>query len=171
VAQRISVQGFESFHFDRQFAAVIIPTNTFAMLATQDAQIRTLQNIRRQLAPGGRLLLDLRLGGIGDIAEEPEEIQGRWHVWRHPETLQPIRQRIISRRDFNQQLTLDHCYIEYAGTAEDFPMTGRWIFKEEFQLLLRLGGFARWEVFGTPERDPLELGLREAQSYWIAYIE
>lgn len=169
IGRRISVQAFTSFYYDLPFGAIIIPTNTFGMLTTQEAQIRTLQNIRAHLAPGGRLLLDLRLAGIGDIAGEGEEIQGRWHTWVHPETGRPIRQRIVSRRDFNHQQTLDRCYIEYDGVCEDFPMTGRWIFKEEFQLLLRLAGFSRWEVYGTPEGDPLELGLEEAQSYWIAY--
>ena len=48
-------------------------------------------------------------------------------------------------------------------------MTGRWIFKDEFQLLLRLGGFSRWECYGTPERDTLEVGLDDVHSYWIAY--
>ena len=169
IADRLSVQDFGTFHYDREFAAIIIPTNTFEMLTTQDAQIQALQNIRRHLAPSGRLLLDLRLAGIGDIAGEDTVIEGRWYTWIHPETGRPIRQRIVGWRDFNAQLTFDRCYIEYDGESEDFPMNGRWLFKEEFQLLLRLGGFAHWEVYGTPAGDPLELGLEEAQSYWIAY--
>jgi hypothetical protein len=48
-------------------------------------------------------------------------------------------------------------------------MAGRWIFKEEFQLLLRLTGFERWECFGTPDRAPLVLGLEETSSYWIVH--
>ena len=169
IERRLSVQDFETFRYEREFAAAIVPTNTFEMLTTQDAQIRTLQNIRRHLAPSGRLLLDLRLAGIGDIAGEDAVIEGRWYTWIHPETGRPIRQRIVGWRDFNSQLTFDRCYIEYDGESEDFPMNGRWLFKEEFQLLLRLGGFARWEVYGAPAGDPLELGLDEAQSYWIAY--
>ncbi|MFN8467618.1 MAG: class I SAM-dependent methyltransferase [Caldilineaceae bacterium] len=171
IERRLSVQDFETFHYDQKFAAIIIPTNAFEMLTTQDAQIRTLQNIRRHLAPSGRLLLDLRLAGIGDIAGEDEVVQGRWYTWVHPETGRPIRQRMDGRRDFNDQRTFDRCYIEYDGESEDFPINGRWLFKEEFQLLLRLGGFARWEVYGTPYGDPLELGLEEALSYWIAYSD
>jgi hypothetical protein len=75
----------------------------------------------------------------------------------------------VGRYDFNRQLVLDHCYIEYEGQAEDFPMTSRWIFKDELQLLLRLAGFERWETFGTPEGTPLELGQDGTRSYWIAY--
>jgi hypothetical protein len=139
------------------------------MLTTQAAQIRTLRNIYDHLAPSGKFLLDFRLAGLRDIAEEPEEIQGRWHTWIHPETGRPIRQRIVGRRDFNQQLVLDRCFIEYEGESEEFPMTARWLFKEEFQLLLRLAGFERWECYGTPEGGRLDIGLEEIQSYWIAY--
>jgi hypothetical protein len=46
-------------------------------------------------------------------------------------------------------------------------MTARWIFKEEFVLLLRLAGFARWAYFSTPEGDQLDLGPNQQQSYWI----
>jgi hypothetical protein len=41
------------------------------------------------------------------------------------------------------------------------------MFKEEFQLLLRLAGFARWAYFGSPTGGQLDLGVDEQQSYWI----
>lgn len=163
---RLSVQAMETFRYDQRFDAIIIPTHTFSMLATQDAQIQTLRNIRAHLAPSGRLLLDFRLPSLSRIAEEPTVVEGRWHEWVHPESGEPIRQRIVGRRDFNHQLVLDQCFIEYGDESENFPMTSRWIFKEEFQLLLRLAGFERWECFGTPEGGPLEVGLEETQSYW-----
>jgi SAM-dependent methyltransferase len=169
IDSRISVQEFESFRYDQRFAAITIPTNTFLMLTTQAAQIRTLQNIYAHLAPAGKFLLDLRLAGMRGFVEGPAEVQGRWHTWTHPETGRPIRQRVDGRFDFNNQLTLDRCFIEYEEESAEFPMTGRWIFKDEFQLLLRLAGFDHWEFFGTPERDPLEIGLEEIHSYWIAY--
>jgi SAM-dependent methyltransferase len=166
---RISVQEFESFRYEQRFAAITIPTNTFQMLITQEAQIRTLQNINAHLAPDGKLLLDFRLAGMRNLVESPVEIQGRWHIWTHPELGRPIRQRIVGRHDFNHQLILDRCFIEYEEESDEFPMTSRWIFKDEFQLLLRLAGFKHWEYFGTPERDPLEIRLEEIRSYWIVY--
>ncbi len=169
IASRISIQDFESFHYDRQFAAILIPSNSFGMLTSQAAQIRTLRNIYAHLAPGGRLLMDLRLAGVRDLAQTPEVVEGQWYTWTHPESGRPIRQRLVGRYDFDRQLSLDQCYIQYDGQAEDFPMTGRWIFKEEFQLLLRLGGFEHWECFGTPDGGPLHSGLEESFSYWIAY--
>jgi SAM-dependent methyltransferase len=169
IERRLSVQDFESFRYGQMFEAIIIPTNAFLMLTTQEAQIKALQNIYAHLAPKGRLLLDLRLAGIRGLAEGSGEGPGQWHSWTHPETGRPIRQRVDGRYDFNHQLILDRCFIEYEGQSEVLPMTGRWIFKAEFQLLLRLAGFAQWESFSTPDRDPLEIGRDETQSYWVVY--
>jgi SAM-dependent methyltransferase len=167
ITDRISVQDFESFSYPQRFDAIIIPTHTFSVLTTQAAQIRTLQNIYAHLAPEGRLLLNIRLVSLRGLVEAPAIQQGRWHTWTHPKTGWPIRQRRDGRLDFNNQLVLDRCFIEYEGQQEEFPMSERWIFKDEFQLLLRLAGFKRWECFSTPERDLLEIGLEETQSYWI----
>jgi SAM-dependent methyltransferase len=167
IADRISIQDLESFHYGQRFDAILIPTNSFGMLVTQEAQIRALRNIYDHLAPGGKLLLDLRLAGVRDLAEMPEIVEGNWYTWIHPETGLPIRQRLIGRSDFNQQMILDRCFIEYEGQTEEFPMTGRWIFKEEFQLLLRLAGFKKWKCLGDVEVD-LVIGREEAFSYWIA---
>jgi len=169
IDRRISVQDFESFSYKQMFEAIIIPTNAFLMLTTQEAQIKALKNIYDHLAPEGRLFLDLRLAGMRDLVEGSGEGQGHWHMWTHPETGGPIRQRVDGRVDFNQQLILDRCFIEYEGQLEDFPMTGRWIFKAEFQLLLRLAGFEQWESFSTPDRDLLEIRPEETQSYWVVY--
>jgi SAM-dependent methyltransferase len=168
ISDRISVQYLESFRYERRFGAILIPTNSFRMLATQEAQIRALRNIFAHLAPGGKLLLDLRLAGMRDLVEAPEVVEGNWYPWTHPETGRPIRQRLVGRSDFNHQQILDRCFIEYEGQVEEFSMTSRWIFKDEFQLLLRLAGFEHWESSGTPEGDPLVVGLDETFSYWIA---
>ena len=167
VSHRLTVQDFENFHYDEQFAAIIIATNSFGMLTTQEAQIRALRNMYAHLVPGGKLLLDLRLAGIRSLFENSGTVEGQWYTWTHPETGRPIRQRVVGNMDPHNQLILDHCFIEYEGQAEDFPMTGRWIFKDEFQLLLRVAGFERWECYATPELDPLQTGLEETFSYWI----
>jgi len=169
IDRRISVQSFETFRYDRRFEAVIIPTNAFGHLTTQEVQIQTLQNIAAHLAPGGRLLLDITLLGMRGLVESPPVVEGQWYTWTHPETGLPIRQRVVGRYDFNNRLTLDQCTIEYEGQQYEFPMTGRWILKDEFQLLLRVAGFNRWECFGSPERDPLIIGLDDIHSYWVAY--
>ena len=110
---------------DQRFAAILIPTNTFSMLPTQEAQIRTLRTIHAHLAPTGKLLLDLRLAGVRDV--EGQATEGRWHIWTHPETGRPIRQRVDGQIDFTNQRILDRCFIEYDHESVEFPMTARWI--------------------------------------------
>lgn len=169
VDYRLSVQDLESFRYEKIFDAITIPSNTFSMLTTQDAQIKALKNIHAHLAINGNLFLDLRIVGMRELVDGDVATQGSWHTWRHPETGHPIRQRVDGQVDFNNQQTLDRCIIEYEGQREEFPMTGRWIFKEEFQLLLRLGGFDHWESFRNAERDPLEVGVEGTHSYWIVH--
>lgn len=169
IDDRVSVQTLESFRYEKVFDAIIIPSNTFVMLTTQDDQNKTLKNIYDHLARDGKFLLDLRLIGVRELVEHSIGIQGNWYTWTHPETGQPIRQRVDGLADFNNQLILDRCFIEYEDQREDFPMTSRWIFKDEFQLLLRLAGFSHWESFRTPERDPLEIGVEGTHSYWIVH--
>jgi SAM-dependent methyltransferase len=164
---RITQQAFETFRYERLFDAVLIPTNSFLMLSTQDAQIRTLRNIAAHLAPAGRLLLDLRLAGPHGQAGGSGEGAGSWHTWTHPDTGRPIRQRMVGQVDFDNQLVVDECTFEYDGQKEAFPMSGRWIFKEEFQLLLRLAGFRQWESYSSPDGAPLKVGLEDVHSYWV----
>lgn len=165
--ERLSIQDLTSFHYGKTFDAIIIPSNTFSMLTTQENQIKTLKNIYNHLAPHGSLFLDFRLVGMRELTDGSQPKQGSWHIWQHPETKRPIRQRVNGQLNFNHQLIIDHCFIEYENYQDDFPMISRWIFKEEFQLLLRLAGFEYWEAFGTPERAPLEIDVEGSHSYWI----
>lgn len=144
-ADRISEQALESFSFERRFEAVIVPSNSFAMLTTRDAQLSALDRIRRHLEPGGRLLMDIRLADADELAATAEGEEGRWHEWKHPESGDVIRQRIVALpHDFKRQRYRDRCEIEYRGEREEFPMEGRWIFEEEFVELLRSSGFSAW---------------------------
>jgi SAM-dependent methyltransferase len=167
IDRRLSVQDLASFQYEKVFDTIIIPSNTFSMLITPEAQTKALKNIHHHLADQGVLLLDLHLVGINELAAGKQPAQGNWHIWPHPKTKRPIRQRVDGQLDFNNHLIVDHCYIEYDGHFADFPMIARWIFKGEFQLFLRLAGFAHWESFGTPEGNQLEINPDGSYSYWI----
>jgi SAM-dependent methyltransferase len=122
---RLSIQDLGSFHYEKTFDAITIPSNTFAMLTTQDAQIKALKNIHNHLSRHVSLFLDLRLVGMRELADGNQPQQGRWHIWQHPETKHSIRQRVDEQLDFNNQLILDRCYIEHEDHKEDFPMIAR----------------------------------------------
>ena len=166
VRHRLSVQRLQDFEYDLRLGAVCIPTNTFGMLTTQQDQLRTLTNIRTHLREAGRLLLDLRLPGMDDLAAEKAGVTGRAHSWPHPETGLPIKQQISDTRDHVDQLYMNECRIEYEGTVHEFPMWGRWTWPSEFELLLRCAGFSSWTA-QSATGAPLDYdGLRETASYW-----
>ena len=47
------------------------------------------------------------------------------------------------------------------------PMQARWIHKEEFQLLLRLGGFDQWELYGSYDGNPYVASEHMGDTYWM----
>ncbi len=170
INDRISQQNLQTFRYPTRFDAAMIPTNSFVMLTTQQDQIDCLRNIHSHLAPGGRLLLDLRLMGTRPFEQRESIISGTWKIWKHPHTGLTIRQRLDQiGLDPVNQLTFDRCYIEYGNDAEEFPMTMRSVSLDEFQTLLRRAGFQRWSVWGGPNSEPLVLTRDDTPSYWIAY--
>ena len=54
------------------------------------------------------------------------------------------------------------------SAVHETAMCCRWVFPEEFKLLLKLAGFSSWEVFGGFERNPvLETG---DEAVWYAAV-
>jgi SAM-dependent methyltransferase len=50
---------FQDFHYDRRFAAIVVPLSTFELVTDFDEALAALRRFLAQLEPGGRLLLDL----------------------------------------------------------------------------------------------------------------
>jgi len=45
--------------------------------------------------------------------------------------------------------------IEQPSPTEATPFDDGWIYKHEMELLLRIAGFARWQILGVFDRRPL----------------
>jgi hypothetical protein len=50
-------------------------------------------------------------------------------------------------------------------TSQDQSMRIRWIYSEEFKLLLQLAGFSEWKIFGDFDRSPLT--AESPEQIWI----
>jgi len=94
---------------------------------------------------------------------------------RHPETGLPARFWDTRTFDRVQQLQYSYNEIEFldakGAVVETHPSrtTMRWIYMHEMELLLRLAGFARWNILGGFDGRPL---LRDNDAMivkaWIA---
>jgi SAM-dependent methyltransferase len=149
------------FRLPRRYALIMIPFNAFPHNLTTEDQLSCLEACREHLLPGGMLTFDTCFPGQHWIGA-PSGTRVLEGEFPHPETGLPVR--MWDTRTFNRVEQLQHSFNEVemldatGNVAARYPSktTLRWIYKGEMDLLLRLAGFARWEVLGEFDGRPLE---------------
>lgn len=153
-----------NFNLRKKFSLIIVPFRSFLHNLTADDQVKTLRNIRRHLAPGGRLVLnfffpkpDLMVEGAkkwkGDTIKTKN---GNFKLIGHGfDSFDEINQIV----KFKQSLYKEKKKI-WSG---NFKMA--YIYKREFELLLQLSSFKKWKVYGGFEYKPLKDKYQEM--VWI----
>jgi SAM-dependent methyltransferase len=147
------------FSLRDRYALIVIPFNSFFHNLTQADQIGTLSCCRRHLARGGRLAIVafhpsapmlIKYGSGDPVPTETAYGEGKLVCWDSA-----AQDRVEQVQTVNRKLQ----YFDSAGRLEreetmSFRM--RWAYKPEMELLLRVAGFARWEVraFFTSYREP-----------------
>lgn len=148
------------FSLPRQFALIMIPFNAFIHNMTQESQIRCLRLCREHLLPGGELAFDTFFPGLEFVGTSPgtRVLEGEF---AHPQTGLPVRMYDTRTVDpvaqefhsINEIELLDaQGRVLALHRSED---RSRFFYKHEMELLLQLGGFARWEIYGDFDRRPL----------------
>ena len=148
------------FSLPRRFALVMIPFNAFIHNMTQAAQISCLRCCREHLLAGGKLVFDTFFPSM-EIIGAPENTRVLEGEIPHPKSGLPMR--MYDTRTFDRVAQEQHSIneIELLGadgnvqTTHRSEVRGRYIFKHEMELLLRVAGFARWEIYGDFDRRPL----------------
>lgn len=159
ISKRVSMQNMVDFKYDCQFDAIIIPARSFLYLITQQDQINCLRNVRTHLKDGGKLLLNFfnPMGYLEVISGvEPPNGFLPLGTFKHPNTGEDVNIDFTYVNDIASQLQKGLMRFTFGGQSYYCDMPMRWIFREEFQLLLRLSGFSRWEVYGSFSRKPFE---------------
>ena len=170
IDRRVGCQDMVDFRYDQSFAAILIPASSFMLLPTQAAQIACLERIRAHLAPGGRLLMNFYIPSLVDdlLAHiDPSPSLETFGEFIHPQTGRRIIVRFKKIVDLGEQTEHYEWFFFYDGETAVVPMTARWIYKEEFQLLLRLAGFSRGRLFGTHDGQPYTGSKEIGTTYWI----
>jgi ubiquinone/menaquinone biosynthesis C-methylase UbiE len=141
----------------RRFRLITVPFRAFSHLLDVPAQLAALANIRRHLAPGGRLALDVfdpRLDRIA-LREEPEALAAR------ASTPRGLVQRFdrVTRDPARQVLTLRVRFV--ADAPEDCgegELQLRWFYRYELEHLLARAGFKIEQVYGGFDHRPWSPG-------------
>jgi SAM-dependent methyltransferase len=148
------------FRLPRRYALIMITFNAFIHNLTQETQLRCLELCRQHLAPEGVLVFDTYFPTLA-ILGAPENTRALELEMRHPQTGLPLR--LYDTRSFNRVEQIQHSLNEIeildgegnVQTIHRSTFRVRWTYKAEMALLLRVAGFARWEIFGDFNRRPL----------------
>ncbi|MCI0685530.1 MAG: class I SAM-dependent methyltransferase [Gemmataceae bacterium] len=158
---RVAVANMTAFALPRRFALIMICCNTFVHNLTTEDQLATLRRCRAHLAPGGVLAFDTFFPDP-KLIMTPDNTRVLEGEVKHPDTGLPVR--CYDTRSFDRVRQWFHSKneIEFLDAAGNIAVThrsettARWIYKGEMELLLRLAGFERHQIFGAFDRRPLE---------------
>lgn len=142
-----------AFRMPRRYACVMIPFNAFAHNLTADDQIETLRCCRRHLLPGGRLVFDV-FSATTDMVATP--VADPVLEFETPQLrLYDGRRLDVATQAQHSQIAIEE--LDAGGAVartHRFSTVVRWIYPSEMELLLRLAGYARWEITGGFDGRP-----------------
>lgn len=151
------VQGdMRELDLGRTFDLVIIAANSLLHLQTSEELVGCLRSVRRHLAPGGRLVLDVfnpsvRMLALADGVRRRREATSYVDPDRGV-----VHVDVAETYDAAAQVTRGSWYFS-SDTEADFlvaPLEIRSIFPQELPLLLSLGGLRLVERLGDWSREP-----------------
>lgn len=161
LAPRLHQADMSDFHLARQFALIMIPFNAFIHNLSAEDQIHSLTLCREHLLPGGLLAFDTFFPALELVntpagtrvleLETTDAATGLLIRLYDTRTVDRVRQTQLSQMDVE--------FLDQTGKlvrVSHSETTTRWIYKTEMELLLRLAGFPRWEIYGDFTRRPLE---------------
>jgi len=160
LSSRLHQSDMSEFSLPRRYALVMIPCNSFVHNMTQEAQISCLKCCREHLLPGGELVLDTSFPSL-EIIGAPQNARILEGELPHPETGLPMR--LYDTRTFDRVAQVQHSVNEIelldadrnVQTTHRSEVRGRYIYKHEMELLLRVAGFPRWQIYGDFDCRPL----------------
>lgn len=160
LAPRLHQADMSDFSLSRRFGLVMIPFNAFIHNMTQEAQIRCLQLCREHLLPGGKLTFDTFFPAL-EFVSTPEKTRVLEGEFPHPRTGQTMR--MYDTRSIDRVAQVFHSQNDIELLAADGSVetvhrsldSSRYFYKHEMELLLRVAGFAEWEICGDFDLRPL----------------
>lgn len=151
---KVSRADMRNFKLDETFEMIIIPARSFLHNITTDDQLSTLKCCRKHLADGGRLVMNLFYPnryvmtanyGKEKIREMDKPVEGMELVTWSGFVNEP-----------DQVIVSEFTWKQDGQVVSKFKTELAYIYKREFEPLLRLAGFSSWQVYGGFEYQPLE---------------
>jgi SAM-dependent methyltransferase len=147
------------FQTPTRFKLAIMPFNTFMHLLTPEAQLAALANIRRHLAPGAALALDMPNPTDAYAAQEQGVMLER--TFKDGErTVQQFSSVALDRAAQLAHITWFYDAVSADGAVQRtvVPLTLRYTFQHEMRLLLDRCGFSLDHLYGDYDCSPFADG-------------
>jgi ubiquinone/menaquinone biosynthesis C-methylase UbiE len=152
-------QDMRSLSLDGQFKLVVIGLSSFQILSTLQDQLKTLERICAHLVPDGLLVIDLFFPDLNRLLESAGQVCLD-KVMSDPETGDQVVRLHSQHVDQVQQLihvTYQFDRVDAAGNVcrTLVPLSIRYLFRPELELLLRHAGFEVEAVYGSYDLEEL----------------
>jgi SAM-dependent methyltransferase len=143
-----------SFRAPGLFSLIFCPFNTFLHLYTREDVERTLERVRKHLAPGGRFVLDVSIPQPSELARSPSR------AYSTSPFVYPGVGRVRYRERFDYEALRQVLFVsmefEPESGAEPFmtPLAHRQFYPLELEALLHYNGFEVVEQLGDFDGKP-----------------
>ena len=152
LSPELSRQTFESFHYDRKFAAIFMPAGSFGLIDNFAMAAAVLARFADYLAPGGLLMLDVQ-----PISALAPGGQSRRSWTAENGDLMVCETRRMTIDWLAQRETHHTIYQRWRGgklvDADLEPMALRYWGLEEMRMALGAAGFGEIALFGNYNRS------------------
>ncbi len=144
------------------FGLIFVALRSFMHLLTRPDQISCLQRVYEHLAPGGTFIVDIVAPDLNALAERPSQFYSARNDFELPNGHRVVRQiRLVEHDYVNQIRHFEFKFEEYdtAGRLAEIqrmPVSTRYLFRYELQLLFESTGFELIHVFRDYDRNPYD---------------
>jgi len=151
---KVSLADMRNFNLDETFEMIIIPARSFIHNITTDDQLSTLECCRKHLADKGRLVMNLFYPNRDVMATK----YNRENIIPMDKPVEGME--LVNWSGFvnepDQVIVSEFAWKQDGKVVAEFKSELAYIYKREFELLLRLAGFSSWQVYGGFEYQPLD---------------
>ncbi len=154
-----------TFKLKKKFSLIIVPFRSFLHLITIEDQLKTLKNIRSHLAPNGKLILNF-------FYPSPEVMVMNYGKERKLKgfKLNGRKTEYADRTDYEDEIDQIICFektLKRGGKLifRSGPIRVAYIYKREFELLLRLSGYSKYKLYGGFNNELLQ--SQKQEMVWI----
>ncbi len=149
----------DDFQTPTRFKLAIMPFNTFMHLLTLEAQLAALANIRRHLAPGAALALDMPNPADAYAAQEQGVTLERTFM-DVERTVQQFSSVALDRAAQLAHITWFYDAVSADGSVQRtvIPLALRYTFQYEMRLLLDRCSFSLTHLYGDYDCSPFADG-------------